>query len=164
MLHSVAHKVSHQIPAESEVSRQNRATPPQIKVSHLSPDPPPRSVALPLIRNRQGAKGGCRGGAGGGYRGTFGFRKWIALQGVSQLQSHQSRYSVQPSGNSQGHCCLARQKADKKKPSEFLWVGHQHRQQRSSNITNPGTTPITVSAVNSDHGLSFAGEETRTMV
>ena len=28
------------IPAESEMSRQNRATPPRIKVSHLSPDPP----------------------------------------------------------------------------------------------------------------------------
>ena len=38
------HRVSHQIPAESEMSRQNRATAPQIKVSHLSPDPPP--VAL----------------------------------------------------------------------------------------------------------------------
>ena len=31
-------------------------------------------------------------------------------------------------------------------------------------LTNPGTTPITILAVNSDHGLSFAGEETRTMV
>ena len=31
-------------------------------------------------------------------------------------------------------------------------------------ITNPGTTPITILAVNLDHGLSFAGEETRTMV
>ena len=31
-------------------------------------------------------------------------------------------------------------------------------------ITNPGTTPITILAVNSDHGLSFAGEETRTML
>ena len=30
-------------------------------------------------------------------------------------------------------------------------------------ITNPGTTPI-ILAVNSDHGLSFAGEETGTMV
>ena len=28
-LHSVAHRVSHQIPAESEMSRQNRATPPK---------------------------------------------------------------------------------------------------------------------------------------
>ena len=27
-----------------------------------------------------------------------------------------------------------------------------------------GTTPITILAVNPDHGLSFAGEETRTMV
>ena len=31
-------------------------------------------------------------------------------------------------------------------------------------MTNPGTTPITILAVNSDHGLSFAGEETRTIV
>ena len=35
---------------------------------------------FPLIRSRQGAKGGARR-AGGGYRGTFGFRKRIALQG-----------------------------------------------------------------------------------
>ena len=47
--------------------------PPQIKVSHLSLDPP---VALPLIHSRQGARW-----AGGGYRGTFGFRKRIALPG-----------------------------------------------------------------------------------
>ena len=72
-LHSVAHRVSHQIPAESEMSRQNRATPPQIKVSHLSPDPP---VALSLIRSRQGVRR-----TGGGYRGTFGSRKRVALQG-----------------------------------------------------------------------------------
>ena len=31
-------------------------------------------------------------------------------------------------------------------------------------ITNPGTTPITILAVDSDHGLSFGGEEARTMV
>ena len=31
-------------------------------------------------------------------------------------------------------------------------------------VTNPGTTPIAILVVNSDHGLSFAGEETRTMV
>ena len=31
-------------------------------------------------------------------------------------------------------------------------------------VTNPGITPITILAINSDHGLSFAGEETRTMV
>ena len=31
-------------------------------------------------------------------------------------------------------------------------------------MTNPGTTPITILAINSDHGLSFGGEETRTMV
>ena len=73
-LHSVAHRVSHQIPAESEMSRQNRAAPPQIKVSHLSPDPP---VALSSVQQAGGSENGSR------YR------------GVSQLQSHQSRYSVQ---------------------------------------------------------------------
>ena len=31
-------------------------------------------------------------------------------------------------------------------------------------VSNPGTTPITILAINSDHGLSFAGEEARTMV
>ena len=31
-------------------------------------------------------------------------------------------------------------------------------------FTNPGTAPITISAVNSDHGLSFARKQTRTMV
>ena len=31
-------------------------------------------------------------------------------------------------------------------------------------LTNPGTTPITILSVNLDHGLSFAREETRTMV
>ena len=55
------------------MSRQNRATPPQIKVSHLSPDPP---VAFSSQGSRQGVRR-----AGGGYRGTFGFRKRIALQG-----------------------------------------------------------------------------------
>ena len=128
-LHSVAHRVSHQIPAEkaksgnlnlvlrilpffplfpcilqgkkgktrrkrfrlpdfafeSKMSRQNRATPPEIKVSHLSPDPP---VALSSHSQQKGPRGGVAAG-------SFGFRKRIALQGVSQLQSHQSRYSVQ---------------------------------------------------------------------
>ena len=37
-------------------------------------------------------------------------------------------------------------------------------QMRHPWVTNPGTTPITILAVNSDHGLSFAGEGTRTMV
>ena len=73
-LHSVAHRVSHQIPAESEMSRQNRATPPQIKVSHLSLDPP---VALSSHSQQAGARR-----AGGWYRGTFGFRKRIALGGI----------------------------------------------------------------------------------
>ena len=28
-------------------------------------------------------------------------------------------------------------------------------------MINPGTNPITILAINSDHGLSFAGEEAR---
>ena len=52
--------------------------PPQIKVSHLSPDPP---VALSSRSQQAGAKGGVSRQAGRGYRGTFGFRKLIALQG-----------------------------------------------------------------------------------
>ena len=35
---------------------------------------------FPLIRSRQGAKGGVSRRAGGGHRGTLGFRKQIALQ------------------------------------------------------------------------------------
>ena len=35
---------------------------------------------------------------------------------------------------------------------------------RGPNFTNPGTTPIAILAVNSGHGLSFAGEATRTML
>ena len=31
-------------------------------------------------------------------------------------------------------------------------------------VTNPGTTAITILAMNSDHGVNFAGEEPRTMV
>ena len=72
-LHSVAHRVSHQIPAESEMSRQNRATPPKSRCRTFLRTP---LSHFPLIRSRQGARR-----AGGGYRGTFGFRKRIALQG-----------------------------------------------------------------------------------
>ena len=79
-LHSVAHRVSHHIPAESEMSRQNRATPPQINVSHLSPDPACRTF-LPHSQQTGGQRGGVSRRAGGGYRGTIGFRKRIALQG-----------------------------------------------------------------------------------
>ena len=88
MLHSVAHRVSHQVPAESEMSRQNRATPPQIKVSHLSPDPP---VAL----SSHFAAGRGRGGLVEGIAALLGSENGSRYRGVSQLQSHQSRYSVQ---------------------------------------------------------------------
>ena len=70
-LHSVAHGVSHQIPAESEMSRQNR--PPKSRCRAFLRTP---LAHFPLIRSRQGARR-----AGGGYRGTFGLWKRIALQG-----------------------------------------------------------------------------------
>ena len=87
-LHSVAHRVSPQVPAESEMSRQNRATPPQIKVSHLSPDPP-----VALSSHSQQAEG--RGGLAEGIAALLGSENGSRYRGVSQLQSHQSRYSVQ---------------------------------------------------------------------
>ena len=81
--------VSHRIPAESEMSRQNRATPPQIKVSHLSPDPP---VALSSHSQQAGV-------AAVWWRASrhslLGSENGSRYRGVSQLQSHQSRYSVQ---------------------------------------------------------------------
>ena len=87
-LHSVAHRVSHQIPAGSEMSRQNRATPPpQIKVSHLSPDLP---VALSFHSQQARGAAGC-------WRVSrhFWVPKTDRATGASQLQPHQSRYSVQ---------------------------------------------------------------------
>ena len=94
-LHSVAHRVSHQIPAESEMSRQNRATPPQIKLSRLSPDPPVTLSSNSQQAEGQGPRGGVSRRAGGGYRGTFGFRKQIALQAGVVATVTPSRYSVQ---------------------------------------------------------------------
>ena len=66
-------RVSHQIPAESEMSRQNRATPHQIKVSHLSLHP---RVAHSSHSQQAGGQGRVSRRAG-----TFGFQKRIALQG-----------------------------------------------------------------------------------
>ena len=88
-LHSVANRVPHQIPAESEMSRQNRAIPPQIKVSHLSPE----RTFPPFAAGR--GQGGCRGGLVEGITALLGSEKGSRCRGVSQLQSHQSRYSVQ---------------------------------------------------------------------
>ena len=67
---------------------------PQIKVSHLSPDLP---VALScLTRSRQGARGeGCRGGLVEGIAALLGSENGSCYRGVSQLHSHQSRYTVQ---------------------------------------------------------------------
>ena len=88
-------RVSHQIPAESEMSRQNRATPHQIKALHLSPEPPshfPVSFAA-----GRGPRGG--GVVAGWWRVSGHF--WVPkktgshYRAVSQLQSHQSRYTVQ---------------------------------------------------------------------
>ena len=78
-LHSVAHRVPHQIPAESEMSRQNRATPPPNKGVAPSSGPPCRTF-LSFAAGRV-ARGGVSRRAGGGYRCAFGFRKRIALQG-----------------------------------------------------------------------------------
>ena len=63
------------VPQNSEMSRQNRATTPQNQgVAPFSP-----LSHFPLIRSRQKAKGGCRGGLVAGI--AFGFRKQIALHG-----------------------------------------------------------------------------------
>ena len=72
--------VSHQIPAESEMSRQNRATPPQIKVSYLSLSGPPCRTFLWLVE---------------GFAALLDSENGSHYRGVSQLVSHQSRHSVQ---------------------------------------------------------------------
>ena len=75
-------------PAESEMSRHNRATPRQIKVSHLSPPPP-----VAHSSHSQQATG--RGGLVEGIAALLGSENGSRYRGVSQLQSHQPRYSVQ---------------------------------------------------------------------
>ena len=50
---------------------------------------------FPLMRSRQEAKGGCRGGLVEGIAALLGSEKGSRYRGMSQLQSHQSRYSVQ---------------------------------------------------------------------
>ena len=47
---------------------------------------------FPLIRSRQGAKGGCRGGLVEGIAPLLGSENGSRHREVSQLQSHQSRY------------------------------------------------------------------------
>ena len=86
-LHSVPQRVSHQIPAESEMSRQNRATAPQIKVAPFSA--PPCRTFLSF------AAGRGRGELVEGIAALLGSENGSRYRGVSQLQSHQSRYSVQ---------------------------------------------------------------------
>ena len=90
-LHSVAHRVSHQIPAESEMSRQNRATPPPNQgVAPFSG--PPRGTFLSFAAGR-GPRGVSR--RAGGIAALLGSENGSRYRGVSQLQSHQSRYSIQ---------------------------------------------------------------------
>ena len=50
---------------------------------------------FPLIRSRQGAKGGCLGGLVEGIAALLGSENGSRYRGVSQLLSHHSRYSVQ---------------------------------------------------------------------
>ena len=71
------HRVSHHIPAESEMLRPNCATPPKSRCCTFLRTPP---VALSSRSQQAGGQGGVSRRAGGGYRGTFGFRKRIALQ------------------------------------------------------------------------------------
>ena len=89
-LHSVAHRVSHHIPAESEMSRQNRATPPPSRSRTFLRIPRPASVAA-----SRGPRGGCRGGLVEGIAALLGSENRSRSRGVSHLQSHQSRYTVQ---------------------------------------------------------------------
>ena len=59
---------------------------------------PPKSRCCTFLRNpsRQGAKtGGCRGGLAEATAALLGSENGSRYKGVSQLQSHQSRYSVQ---------------------------------------------------------------------
>ena len=89
-LHSVAHRVSHQIPAESEMSRQDRATPPPPPNQGIAPfSGPPCRTFLSF------AAGRGRGGLAEGIAALLGSEDGSRYRGVSQLQSHQSRYSVQ---------------------------------------------------------------------
>ena len=87
-LHSVAHRVSHQIPAESEMSRQNRATPPPTQGVAPFSRPPCRTF-------HSFAAGRGRGGPVEGIAALLDSKNGSRYRGVSQLQSHQSRYSVQ---------------------------------------------------------------------
>ena len=70
-----------------DVAPKSRYTP-QIKVSDLSPKPP---VALSSHSQQRGG----RGGLVEGIAALLGSENGSRYRGVSQLQSHQSRYSVQ---------------------------------------------------------------------
>ena len=88
-LHSVAHRVSHQIPAESEMSRQNRATPPQISRSTVAPfsGPPCRTKSFLSFAAGRGPRGGVAAGWWRVSRHLLGSENGSRYRGVSQLQS-----------------------------------------------------------------------------
>ena len=81
-------RVSHQIPADSEMSRQNRATPPPNQGVAPFSGPPCRTFL-------SFAAGRGRGGLVEGSAALLGSENGSRYRAVSQLQSHQSRYSVQ---------------------------------------------------------------------
>ena len=83
-LRSVAHRVSHHIPAESEMSRQNRATPPPNQGVAPFSGPPPRRTRFSFPAGRG------RGGLVEGIAALSGSENGSRYRGVSQLQSHQS--------------------------------------------------------------------------
>ena len=84
-------RMSHQIPAESEMSRQNRATPHKLRLLHLSPDPP--LSHFPLVRSRQRAKGGCLGGLVEGIAALL-VPKTDRVTGGCRSYSHTSRATL----------------------------------------------------------------------
>ena len=81
-LHSVAHRVSQQILQNQRCRAKIALHPPKSRCRTFLWTPPSH---FPLIRSRQGAKR-----ADGGYR-----ENGLCYRGVSRLQSHRSRYSVQ---------------------------------------------------------------------
>ena len=94
--HNVAHAVSRQIPAVLEMSQECRATPPK---DHVAPVfPPPVAVVFGVFwreNNRYEIGGGrCHTGNARGVAGEFPSENGSRYTGVSQLHSHQSRYTV----------------------------------------------------------------------
>ena len=97
-VHSVARRVSHQIPAEKTRCRAKivlhplKSPPPNQGVAPFSG--PPCRTFLSFAAGR-GPRGGCCGGQVEGMAALLGSENGSRYRGASQLQSHQSRYSVQ---------------------------------------------------------------------